>query len=52
MDDFEELILSESDDDTKKEVKNNQFNNNINIQNNIKPSSNEIFKDLLSDESE
>ncbi len=52
MDDFEELLLSESDDDTKKEVKNNQFNNNINIQNNIKPPSNEIFKDLLSDESE
>ena len=49
MDDFEELLISESDDDNKNEINNQYYDININ---NIKIPSNDIFKGLLSDDSE
>ena len=56
MDDFEELLASESDEEHNKEVirNSNIFTNFDNVQNqeNIKRPSKDIFKGLLSDESE
>jgi hypothetical protein len=56
MDDFEELLASESDEEHNKEVirNSNIFTNFDNVQNqeNIKRPSKDIFKGLLSDDSE
>lgn len=57
MDDFEELLASESDEEHNKEVirNSNIFTNFDNVQNQeniVKKPSKDIFKGLLSDESE
>ncbi len=57
MDDFEELLASESDEEHNKEVIRNSiiftnFDNVQNQQNIVKKPSKDIFKGLLSDESE